>query len=144
MPSVPEIAAAVLHLYRPRVGDPLHAVGAELWVGQKKVAAIEPVHTLGMSGSQVKTYLKQILQSFSQELGVELEDDDLGELLRQLMSLELDELIEEPEPIVRHQQAPSSTTEESVAGEVEKATLLEAFDSTDSGQKTGCQTFISV
>ncbi|PSP36558.1 MAG: hypothetical protein BRC57_01220, partial [Cyanobacteria bacterium QS_8_48_54] len=70
VPSVPEIPAAVLHLYRPRVGDPLHAVGAELWVEQKKVAAIEPVHTLGMSGSQVKTYLKQILQSFSQELGV--------------------------------------------------------------------------
>ena len=73
VPSVPQVPAAILHLYRPRVGDPLHAVGAELWVGQKKVAAIEPVHTLGMSGSQVKTYLKQILQSFSQEQGVELE-----------------------------------------------------------------------
>jgi hypothetical protein len=65
--------AAVLHLYRPRVGDPLHAVGAELWVGQKKVAMIEPVHTLGMTGSQVKAYLCQILQAFSQQQGVDLE-----------------------------------------------------------------------
>ncbi|PSO75915.1 MAG: hypothetical protein BRC37_04395 [Cyanobacteria bacterium QH_3_48_40] len=61
--------------------------------------------------------------------GPALEDDDQGELLQQSMSLELDELIQEPEPIVRQQQAPSPTTEESVAGEVEKATLLEAFDS---------------
>jgi len=69
----PQTPAAVLHLYRERVGDPLHAVGAELWVGSQKVAAIAPVHTLGMSGSQVKAYLRQVLQAFSQHQGVELE-----------------------------------------------------------------------
>jgi len=65
--------AAVLHLYRERVGDPLHAVGAELWVGSQKVAAIAPVHTLGMTGGQVKAYLRQVLEAFSQHQGVELE-----------------------------------------------------------------------
>lgn len=70
---VPETPAAVLHLYRTRVGDPLHAVGAELWMGQKKVAVIEPVHTLGMTGSQVKAYLRQVLHAFSQQQGVALE-----------------------------------------------------------------------
>lgn len=69
----PEVPAAVLHLYRTRVGDPLHAAGAELWVGQKKVAVVEPVHTLGMTGSQVKAYLRQVLHAFSQQQGVALE-----------------------------------------------------------------------
>lgn len=71
--SPPTTLAAVLHLYRERVGDPLHAVGAELWVGQQKVAEIEPVHTLGMTGSQVKAYLRQVLGVFSQHQGVALE-----------------------------------------------------------------------
>lgn len=70
--SPPAAPAAVLHLYRARVGDPLHAVSAELWVGSKKVAEIEPVHTFGMTGSQVKTYLRQVLQAFSQQQGLEL------------------------------------------------------------------------
>lgn len=69
----PEIPAAVLHLYRTRIGNPLHAVGAELWVGEKKAVVIEPVHTLGMTGSQVKGYLHQVLQAFSQQQGVTLE-----------------------------------------------------------------------
>lgn len=71
--SAPAIPAAVLHLYRERVGDPLHAVGAELWVGQQKVAAISPVHTLGMTGSQVKAYLRRALEALSQHQGVALE-----------------------------------------------------------------------
>lgn len=71
-----EVPAAVLHLYRTRVGDPLHAVGAELWVGGRKVAVIEPVHTLGMAGSQVKAYLREVLQAFSQHQGGKLEKFD--------------------------------------------------------------------
>lgn len=67
------VSAAVLHLYRSRIGDPLHAVGAELWVGEKKVAVVEPVHTLGMTGSQVKGYLRQVLHAFSQQQRVVLE-----------------------------------------------------------------------
>ncbi len=37
---VPAVPAAVLYLYRQRVDAPIHAVGAELWLGQEKKAAI--------------------------------------------------------------------------------------------------------
>jgi hypothetical protein len=33
---IPSVPAAVLYLYRQRVDAPIHAVGAELWVGQEK------------------------------------------------------------------------------------------------------------
>jgi hypothetical protein len=59
------VPAAVLYLYRARVDDPLHAIGAELWLGQVKVAQIEPVHTMGLMPVQVKGFLKEILTAFS-------------------------------------------------------------------------------
>jgi hypothetical protein len=59
------VPAAVLYLYRARVDDPLHAIGAELWLGQVKVAEIEPVHTMGLMPVQVKGFLKEILTAFS-------------------------------------------------------------------------------
>jgi hypothetical protein len=54
-----------LHLYRARVDDPLHAIGAELWLGQSKIAQIEPVHTMGLIPAQIKVFLKEILTAFS-------------------------------------------------------------------------------
>jgi hypothetical protein len=65
----PTVPAAVLHLYRERVDDPLHAIGAELWLGQNKVAQIEPVHTMGLLPAQVKAFLKEVLVSFSRQAG---------------------------------------------------------------------------
>ncbi len=63
---VPAVApAAVLHLYRARVDDPLHAIGAELWLSQRKIAKIEPVHTMGLMPAQIKEFLKEILTAFS-------------------------------------------------------------------------------
>ncbi len=62
--------AAVLHLYRERVDAPLHAIGAELWMGKEKVAAIEPVHCLGLTSRQVAAYLQEVLQVFSQKYEV--------------------------------------------------------------------------
>ncbi|HEY9828904.1 MAG TPA: hypothetical protein V6D19_26090 [Stenomitos sp.] len=70
---VPPVApAAILHLYRERVNNPLHAIGAELWLGQTKVAEIEPVHTMGLMPAQVKAFLKEILMAFSQQAGTAL------------------------------------------------------------------------
>jgi hypothetical protein len=65
----PTVPAAILHLYRERVDDPLHAVGAELWLGQNKVAEIEPVHTMGLLSAQVKASLKEVLVAFSLQAG---------------------------------------------------------------------------
>lgn len=60
--------------------------------------------------------------------GPSLEEDDLSELLRQSMSLELDELIAEPETYTR-QSSSNAPSIESVAAPVDKVALLEAFDS---------------
>jgi hypothetical protein len=63
---VPAIApVAVLYLYRARVDDPLHAIGAELWLGQNKIAQIAPIHTMGLMPAQIKVFLKEILTAFS-------------------------------------------------------------------------------
>jgi hypothetical protein len=39
----PAVPAAVVHWYRMTKDSPLHALGAELWVGNDRVAKIEPV-----------------------------------------------------------------------------------------------------
>jgi len=69
---IPSAPAAVLHLYRERVDAPLHAVGAELWMGQEKVAAIEPVHCLGLTSRQITAYLQEVLLVFSQKYEVSI------------------------------------------------------------------------
>lgn len=61
----PAIPAAVLFLYRERVDAPLHAIGAELWLGQEKVSMLQPMHCLGLTSKQVSVYLQEILQAFS-------------------------------------------------------------------------------
>jgi hypothetical protein len=44
---VPAIPAAVVHWYRETKDSPLHALRAELWVGNDRVAKIEPVQDSG-------------------------------------------------------------------------------------------------
>lgn len=72
--SLPHIPAVVVHFYRQRKDEPLHAVGVELWIGQQKKAVVQPVHTLGWTESQLKTYLKQALASFSCQHQVQITD----------------------------------------------------------------------
>ncbi|PZD70823.1 hypothetical protein C1752_08965 [Acaryochloris thomasi RCC1774] len=66
--AVPATPAAILHLYRVRVDAPLHAIAAELWIGQQQVAKVEPVHCLGWTGMQVKQYSREVLKGFSGQL----------------------------------------------------------------------------
>jgi hypothetical protein len=70
---VPAVPAAVIHWYRETKDAPLHAIGAELWMGNDRVAKIEPVHCLGLTELQVKTLLLRILDGFSQHVGVKVE-----------------------------------------------------------------------
>jgi hypothetical protein len=69
----PAIPAAVIHWYRETKQSPLHAIGAELWIGNDRVAKIESVHCLGLTELQVKTLLLRILEGFSQHCGQKLE-----------------------------------------------------------------------
>lgn len=73
--ELPAIAlpAAFLYWYRERKDAPLHAIGAELWSGNDRIARIEPVHCLGLTEAQVKTLLVRILDGFSQQCGKKVE-----------------------------------------------------------------------
>ena len=70
--SIPTIPAVVIHFYRQRKDEPLHALGIELWVGQQKKAAIEAVHTLGWTEGQVKAYIRDAIVQFSQNYLVQI------------------------------------------------------------------------
>ena len=69
----PAVPAAVVHWYRITKDSPLHALGAELWMGNDRVAKVEPVHCLGLTELQVKTLLVRILDVFSQHSGIKVE-----------------------------------------------------------------------
>ena len=70
--SIPTIPAVVVYFYRKRKDDPLHAIHADLWVGQQKRASYPPVHTLGWTERQVRDYLRETVSSFSQEYEVQI------------------------------------------------------------------------
>jgi len=72
MPAV-ALPSAFLYWYRRRKDAPLHAIGAELWSGNDRIARIEPVHCMGLTEAQVKTVLARILEQFSQHLGKKIE-----------------------------------------------------------------------
>ncbi len=67
------VPAAVIHWYREKKQSPLHAVGGELWLGNDRVARVEPVHCLGLTEMQVRTLLVQILERFSHHSGTKIE-----------------------------------------------------------------------
>jgi hypothetical protein len=66
----PTVASAELHLYRARVDAPIHAIGAELRLGDQVVAMIEPVHTAGWTVAHVQEFcMEQVLSAFSVQAG---------------------------------------------------------------------------
>ena len=70
----PAVPAAVVHWYRATKESPLHALRAERWIGNDRVAKIEPVYCLGQTELQVKTLLLvRILDVFSQHSGIKVE-----------------------------------------------------------------------
>ena len=70
--SIPSIPAVVIYFYRQRKNDQLHAIRADLWVGQQKKTTYPIVHTLGWTERQVKDYIRLAVSSFSEEYGVEI------------------------------------------------------------------------
>jgi hypothetical protein len=64
----PANPAAVAQFYRETKASPLHAIGAELWLGNHRALRIEPIHCLGMTESQIEQFLKGALTSFSEHI----------------------------------------------------------------------------
>lgn len=64
------IVFGVLVVYRkPGADTPIHAIGAEIWQGQEKVAIVPPVHCVGMVPSQVHLYVSKMLSVLEARYG---------------------------------------------------------------------------
>jgi hypothetical protein len=71
MPPPPPIApAAILVLYRQSAHTPVHAVAAEVWQGEHKLAEVRAIHCMGMKADKVTVYIKELLLSLHQQFGM--------------------------------------------------------------------------
>ncbi len=70
--DIPTIPAVIVHFYRQRKDEPLHALGIELWVGQQKKDTRIPVHTLGWSEGNVKKYIREVIAQFSLQYEIQI------------------------------------------------------------------------
>ncbi|MBW4505554.1 MAG: hypothetical protein KME64_03450 [Scytonematopsis contorta HA4267-MV1] len=66
-----DIVFAVLIVYRPPGADtPIHAIGADIWKGQEKIAAVQAIHCVGLVRSQILAYVKKMLQVLGDNYGI--------------------------------------------------------------------------
>lgn len=70
--TIPTVPAVIIYFYRQRKDEPLHALSVELWIGQQRKAAREPVHTLGWKEANVREYITSAIASFSQQYEVSI------------------------------------------------------------------------
>ncbi|MBC7971426.1 MAG: hypothetical protein H7Z11_15120 [Verrucomicrobia bacterium] len=73
---IPQIPYVVLHTYVDQPRHPhdevvIHALCAELWLGEKPVAMTQPQHTFGLPPRLVKEYARQLLDALYQRYGHE-------------------------------------------------------------------------
>lgn len=61
----------VLVVYRKAGADtPVHAIAAEIWQGQDKIAIVPPVHCAGLVPSQVHAYMGKLLSVLEQRYSI--------------------------------------------------------------------------
>ena len=61
----------VLVVYRKvGVDTPVHAIAAEIWQGQEKVAIVPSIHCAGMVPSQVHQYVGKVLSVLEERYGI--------------------------------------------------------------------------
>lgn len=80
LPAPISPTAAILVLYRQSAIAPVHAVAAEVWQGNQRIAQIAAVHCLGMRADKVTDYIKQLLQSLQQQFGISRFEDVVKEV----------------------------------------------------------------
>jgi len=71
---IPTVPYVVLHTYveQPRHSHDdvvIHAMCAELWVGDKPIALTQPQHTFGLPPRLVKEYARQLLEALFEQYG---------------------------------------------------------------------------
>lgn len=68
---VPTVSFVILHTYVEKPRQPndeivIHAMCAELWVGESPIALTQPRHTFGLPPRLVKDYARQLLEALYQ------------------------------------------------------------------------------
>jgi hypothetical protein len=63
---------AILLLYKDPGQRPLHALGAELWLGQTPMCRLQPVHCFGLTAGAIREYTQQVLEAFSKQYDLTL------------------------------------------------------------------------
>ncbi|MEM7770737.1 MAG: hypothetical protein AAF327_09520 [Cyanobacteria bacterium P01_A01_bin.37] len=74
-----EPSAAVLVLYRQTKHSPVHALAAEIWKGNQKIAGVAPIHCMGMRGNQVTQHIQTMLSTIKDEFGITRFEDVIKE-----------------------------------------------------------------
>ncbi|WP_088888778.1 hypothetical protein [Leptolyngbya ohadii] len=66
-----QLVYGVLVVYRKAGADtPVHAIAAEIWQGQEKIAIVPAVHCGGLVPSQVHTYVGKMLSVLEKRYGI--------------------------------------------------------------------------
>ncbi|MBE9033518.1 hypothetical protein IQ266_27710 [filamentous cyanobacterium LEGE 11480] len=68
--GLPQITYAVLIVYREPGDSPVHAIAAEVWQDQEKVAQVPPIYCCQMVPSQVHVYIQKLLELLKQNYGI--------------------------------------------------------------------------
>lgn len=68
--EAPPVVSGVLVLYRVNTSAPIHAMGAEIWQGNRKLATVQPVHCFGLSASQVKDFIREMILALGRSYGI--------------------------------------------------------------------------
>ncbi len=79
-PHLIQPPAALLVFYRQGANSPIHAVAAEIWQGEIKIAAVKPVHCMGLRGNEVTAYLQDVLVMLRNQFGIHRFEDVIKEL----------------------------------------------------------------
>jgi hypothetical protein len=65
---VPQVVYGNLLIWRElRQDSPIHAIGADIWDGERRVAVVSPVHCAGWLPSQVHAYVQKTLNLLENE-----------------------------------------------------------------------------
>ena len=68
--AMPSITYGILTVYRNTGDSPVHAIAAEIWQDQEKIAQVAPIHCCQMLPSQVHTYIQKLLELLGQNYGI--------------------------------------------------------------------------
>lgn len=70
-PPLNQLMFGVLVVYRQAGADtPVHAIAAQIWQGQEKVAIVPPVHCAGLVPSQIHAYVGKMLNLLEERYGI--------------------------------------------------------------------------